>query len=74
MAPLCIGACAEVPRGYATRQQVVEVAALCGVPDFEPTKAGAAWAAYVPDEVADHAAKEDCIYNAMRARDLLVTR
>lgn len=69
-----LAACSEVPRGYATRQQIVEVAAGCGVADFEPTKAGAAWAAYVAEDVPDHEAKEDCIYDTMRGRDLLVTR
>ena len=74
LAAALLGACSEVPFGYATRQQIVEVAAACGVPDFEPTKANAAWAAYVPDGISDHDAKEDCIYDTLRGRDLLVTR
>ena len=76
LATSAVAACSEVPRGYATRQQIVDVAALSAVTDFGPTKAGAAWAAWaacLPDNVAG-AAKEDCIYNIMRSRDLLVTR
>ena len=71
---LLLGACNEVPEGYATRQQIVEAAARCGVDNFKPIPAGAAWAAYVADSVPDHAAKEDCIYNDLKGQGLLVTR
>ncbi len=47
---------------FSTPEQIKAAAARCGVSDFEPTKAGDAWAAYVDDSVPDHAAKEDCIY------------
>ena len=50
------------------------MAARCGVPNFEPTPAGDAWAAYVPETVANHQAKEDCIYDGLRREDLLATR
>jgi len=59
---------------WASRDQIIEAAARCGVPDFEPTKAGAVWAAYVPSTVSNHAAKEDCIYEHFRRENLLVTR
>ncbi|MDH4745111.1 hypothetical protein OMP43_13905 [Sphingomonas sp. CBMAI 2297] len=67
-------ACAEVPEGWATKAQIVEAAERCGMTDFKPIKAGAAWAAYVPKNVSNHAAKEDCIYNDLRGQGLLVTR
>jgi len=59
---------------WASLEQIVEAAARCGVPDFEPTKAGAAWAAYVPEKVSNHATKEDCIYKDLNGKGLLVTR
>lgn len=59
---------------WASRKQVVEAAARCGVPDFRPTKAGTAWAAYVDESVPDHAAKEDCIYADLTQQGLLATR
>jgi hypothetical protein len=69
-------ACSDgVPDGYATWDQIVEAADRCGVPDFKPTDANAAWAAYVPEDVPNHASKEDCIYHDLRERQgLLVTR
>lgn len=60
--------------GWASRRQIVEAAARCGVPDFKPMKAGAAWAAYVDETVPDHEAKEDCIYNDLQGQGLLATR
>jgi hypothetical protein len=59
---------------WASRDQIIEAARRCGVPDFEPTEVGDAWAAWVPDTVPDHAAKEDCIYGDMKRQNLLVTR
>ena len=60
---------------WASREQIIEAAERCGVPNFEPYPAGAHYAAYVPRNVPDHAAKEDCIYNDLRERQRLqVTR
>ena len=59
---------------WASHDEIVAVAAKCGVPNFEPTKAGAAWAAYVPETVPAHVAKEDCIYKTFARQGLLVTR
>lgn len=59
---------------WASREQVVEAAARCGVRDFQPTKAGAAWAAYVPGEDPDHGPQGDCIYADLKRRGLLATR
>ena len=59
---------------WASRSDIVEAAERCGVPDFEPTEAGAAYAAYVPATVADSAAKEDCIYKDLDGQGLLATR
>jgi hypothetical protein len=75
LSALLLVACDEVPSGYATWDQIVEAAERCGVPDFKPTDANAAWAAYVSKDVPNHAAKEDCIYDDLRKRQgLLVTR
>ena len=59
---------------WASRREIVEAAERCGVSDFEPTEAGAAYAAYVPAGVPDAKAKEDCIYADLRGQGLLVTR
>ena len=59
---------------WASREQIVDAAARCGVAEFEPTDAGAAWAAYVDRDVPDHAAKEDCIYGDLAGQGLLATR
>ena len=67
--------CDGVPAGYATKQQIINAAVRCGVANFEPSPAGAAYAAYVGKTIPDHAAKEDCIYKDLRERQgLLVTR
>jgi hypothetical protein len=58
----------------STPDQIKAAAARCGVNDFEPTKAGAAWAAYVDDSVPGHAAKEDCIYADLERQGRLTTR
>lgn len=59
---------------WASRKQIIEAAERCGVKNFKPTKAGAAWAAYVDDGVPDARAKEDCIYADLHGQGLLVTR
>lgn len=59
---------------WATRSQVVAAAERCGVADFKPTKAGAAWAAYIDGEHPDHGPKGDCIYGELERQGLLVTR
>lgn len=59
---------------YATPEQIRAAAARCGLPDFQPTKADALWAAYVDDSVPDHAAKENCIYADLEEQSLLATR
>ena len=59
---------------WATRQQVVEAAGKCGLPQFEPRRVGNAWAAHVPESVSEHTVKEDCIYEQLAQRGLLATR
>lgn len=59
---------------WASRRQIVEAAARCGVPDFRPTQAGAHWAAYVDGEHPDHGPKGGCIYTDLRHQALLATR
>lgn len=59
---------------WASRGQIIAAAARCGVPDFEPTEAGAAYAAYVSPSVPDARQKEDCIYKDLQAQGLMVTR
>ena len=59
---------------WASRKQIVEAAARCGVPDFEPTKAGDAWAAYVDGENPDRGPRGDCIYADLKSQGLLATR
>jgi hypothetical protein len=59
---------------WASREQIVEAAARCGIDGFEPTEAGSAWAAYVKPSVPGAKQKEDCIYDDLNAQNLLVTR
>ena len=68
---LCIDGGAQC---WAGRTEIIEAAAKCGVPNFEPTEAGDAWAAYVPKTVPNHEAKEQCIYDHFKRLGLLVTR
>jgi hypothetical protein len=66
--------CTEVDTCWANQKDIKAAAVRCGVPALEPTKAGAAWAAYVPKTVSDHARKEDCIYNDLKRQGFMVTR
>ena len=59
---------------WASRDQIVAAAARCGVRNFEPTRAGAAWAAYVAGEHPDHGPKGDCIYADLKRDGLLAPR
>lgn len=59
---------------FPTREEVIRVAASCGVPDFRPTPAGVGIAAYVSKAVTDAKRKEDCIYHNQRGRGFLLTR
>lgn len=59
---------------WSTPRQIKAAAARCGIADFEPTRVGGAWAAYVDDAVPDHRAKEDCIYNDLQGQGRLTTR
>jgi hypothetical protein len=59
---------------WASRRQIVDAAARCGVPNFKPTKAGAAWAAYVDGEDPDHGPKGDCIYADLKRQGKIATR
>ena len=58
---------------FSTPDQIKAAAARCGVSEFQPTKAGDAWAAYVDDSVPDHATKEDCIYADLASQGRLTT-
>lgn len=59
---------------WASRNQIADAAARCGVPDFKPTKIGTAWAAYVDGENPDHGPKGDCIYADLERQGLQATR
>jgi hypothetical protein len=59
---------------WASRKQITDAASRCGIPDFQPTRAGTAWAAYVDKDLPDHTAKEDCIYADLAGQGLLATR
>lgn len=60
---------------WASRQDVIQAAARCGVANFEPTDApGGAYAAYVPPETPEAERKEDCIYADLERQGLLATR
>ena len=59
---------------WASRKQIVATAERCGITGFEPTKAGDAWAAYVPETAPDAKRKEDCIYADLERQGLLATR
>ena len=60
---------------WASRQDVINAAARCGLPNFEPTDApNGVYAAYVPDTVPDAHRKEDCIYSDLGGQNLLATR
>lgn len=59
---------------FSTPEQIKDAAARCGLSDFEPTKAGDAWAAYVDESIPDHRSKEDCIYADLAGQGRLTTR
>jgi hypothetical protein len=59
---------------WSTPAQIKAAAARCGISDFKPTRAGAAWAAYVEGSVPDHETKEDCIYADLSGQGLMTTR
>jgi hypothetical protein len=60
---------------WASREEIVLVATACGVEGFfTPTKAGSAWAAYVPETEPNAKVKEDCIYKTFEKHGILVTR
>lgn len=65
---------AEWAGEFSTPDQIRAAARRCGVDHFEPTRAGAAWAAYVRADVPDHRAKEDCIYADLERQGLRTTR
>ncbi|MEN3976252.1 hypothetical protein WJU21_14140 [Emcibacter sp. SYSU 3D8] len=59
---------------WSTPDQIKAAASRCGLSNFEPTKAGDGWAAYVSASVPDHAAKENCIYADLASQGRLTTR
>ena len=61
-------------RSWASRRQIVDAAARCGVLNFKPTEAGADWAAYVEGEDPDRGQKGNCIYADLKSQGLLATR
>lgn len=69
-----LAACGYSQSDWASRDEIIEAAERCGIRNFEPTKAGAAWAAYVGPDVPDHKTKEDCIYDDLQGRGRFVTR
>jgi hypothetical protein len=64
----------EYANERSTPDQIKAAAARCGIADFEPTKAGDGWAAYVSPTLPDHEAKEDCIYADLESRGRRTTR
>lgn len=66
--------CGGVQEGFATRHQIIEAAARCGVPNLKPTKAGINWAAYVEGEDPDHGPNGNCIYADLKRQGLRATR
>lgn len=58
---------------WASRDDIIKVAAACGVPSFVPTKVGDGWAAYVATNIPDHEVKEQCIYDRFEKLGMLVT-
>ena len=74
-ASLCLGGCIwDDEAAWASRRQIIDAAARCGVPGFEPLKVGDAWAAYVAKDIPNHQEKEDCIYADLTTQQLLATR
>lgn len=59
---------------WASRREIVDAAARCGVPNFQPTKVGDAWAAYVEGEDPDRSPKGNCIYADLRSQGKIATR
>lgn len=59
---------------WASRREIVDAAARCGVPDFRPTKAGDGWAAYVEGEDPDRGTKGNCIYADLKSQGKIATR
>jgi len=59
---------------WASRRQIIDAAAHCGVPSFEPTKVGDGWAGWVDKQLPQHQAKEDCIYTTLQQQGLVATR
>jgi hypothetical protein len=59
---------------WASRREIVDAAARCGLPDFQPTKAGDAWAAYVEGEDPDRGPKGNCIYADLKSQGKMATR
>ena len=55
----------------ASRRQIIDAAARCGLPNFKPTKAGAHWGAYVDGEDFDRGPKGNCIYADLERQGLL---
>jgi hypothetical protein len=60
-------------RLWASHEQMIEAAKVCGVQNFQPTQAGVHWAAYVPGEKPDKGPKGDCIYDHLRTLGLQAT-
>jgi hypothetical protein len=72
---LMLSACFIGPDGnWATREDIVAAAARCGLPNFAPQRADAAWAAQVSHDVENWRAKEDCIYADLKGQGLSATR
>jgi hypothetical protein len=75
-AQLCLSGCIFVgdENDWASRKDIIEAAKRCGLNDFEPTKIGDAWAAYVKADRPDARHIENCIYADLERQDLLATR
>ena len=59
---------------WASKNDIVEAATRCGMPDFEPRKAGDAWAIDGGMTKLGTTEKFACLDRALAEQDLLVTR
>lgn len=59
---------------WASRNDIIKAAKQCGIANFEPYEAGAAWAAYTNKKIDPDGSKEDCIYENLADQGLLATR
>ena len=75
--PLALASCfpGDDDAKQASRQQIIDAAARCGIRDFQPTNVGDDnWAAYGPGEKWGEGPKSDCIYAELKRQGLVTVR